>query len=212
MFCWPHADGYRVVVNEFHSLATGPLTASRQDKVAWEPTEGIEWTAFKDAPEPAANGRIRLLQMRQLADRFRGQNVDDGTGQVWQLRLLRQPLYRFNRKDSPAAPDDGTDAAADAEVLDGAVFTLASGTDPEIIVLLAARATDDGHRWEYALARFSDRPMKAWLDEREIWSVERARPNKSKPHTFFDVEKLVRPPEPEVPPALIEIDPEDPTR
>ncbi|MGH7130311.1 MAG: hypothetical protein ACREIV_17205, partial [Planctomycetaceae bacterium] len=141
MFCWPHRDGYRVVVNEFHSLLAEPLTAFRGEAEAWSPREkGIEWKSFDDAPPPAKTAALRLVQMRRLADRFRGENLDDSTGQTWKLRLLRQPLYRFDRSEA-AEPKQGS-------TLDGALFTLASGTDPEILVLIAARTKEDQHQWQ----------------------------------------------------------------
>ena len=188
MFCWPHADGYRVVVNEFHSLLSEPLTAVRDGRVAWTPDEaGIAWRPFESAPAPGGTAAQRLLQMRRLANRFRGENLDDDSRQTWKLRLLPQPLYRFDL--SQQREESKTTA------LDGALFTLASGTDPEILILIAARATDEGDRWTWAVARFSDRPLTAWLDEEKIWSVERAQPTRSKPHTYFDVDRLVQPPE-----------------
>ena len=190
MFCWPHAEGYRVVVNEFHSLLTEPLSAERDGEKAWAPREaGIEWTAFGQAPTPADSSTGRTLQLRRLSERFRGENVDDSSGKKWELRLLSQPLYRFDLSES---------AAADAPVLDGGLFTLASGTDPEILILIAARRIEDAYQWQWAVARFSDRPLTAWLDDEEVWTVERARPSPDKPHTFFDVAKL------EHPPALLE--------
>lgn len=187
MFCWPHADGYRVVVNEFHSLLTEPLTALRDDAPAWTPREaGITWQAFKGAPSPAATAGLRLTQMRQLAERFRGENVDDNSGKKWALRLLRQPLFRHVAPQEPVK--------ADNPVRDGALFALVSGTDPEVLVLIEARPTPEGHVWHWALARFSDRPLTAWLDDEQVWSVERARPSPTKPHTYFDVARIVRPP------------------
>jgi hypothetical protein len=187
MFCWPHAEGYRVVVNEFHSLLTEPLSAAREGEEVWAPREaGIEWTSFEEAPSPADTVTGRTLQLRRLAERFRGENVDDSSDKTWELRLLSQPLYRFDLSE---------DAANDAPVLDGGLFTLASGTDPEILILIAARRIDGDWQWQWALARFSDRPLTAWLDGEQVWAVERARPSREKPHIYFDVAKLEHPPE-----------------
>jgi hypothetical protein len=195
MFCWPHSAGYRVVVNEFHSLITEPLTAVRDGTPAWAPREeGITWKPFDKSPEPAASPAARLLQMRQLAGRFRGENLDDSTGKAWDLRLMPTPVFRFDLS--------AKENASQRDVLDGAIFSLASGTDPEIFILLSARSTQNGRRWHWALARFSDRPLKAWLDESEVFSVPRARPAPSLPHAYFDVDQIERPPEiPEDKPA-----------
>lgn len=192
MFCWPHADGYRMVTNEFHSLLTEPLTAVREMESAWAPRDGLAWKEFPEAPEPVATRTGRLAQLRQLASRFRGESVDDTTGQKWELRLLRQPLYRYNL---PERERETTDRA-----LDGALFTLASGTDPEILILVEARASEGARNWHWALGRFSDRPLTAWLDDRQVWSVERSRPNRTAGYHCFNVDQLVRPPQPEAEP------------
>lgn len=186
MFCWPHQDGDRVVVNEFHSFLTEPLTAARDGQPAWTPeTGGIEWKDLAEAPAPASGAAQRLFQMRRLTQRFRGENSDDQPGgKNWELRLLPNPLYRYQLPESKTG----------GELIDGALFTLASGTDPEVLILLEARKTVDGESWRYALARFSDRPLSVWLDDNQIWSVPRARPSRSTPHTYFDVDRLKQPP------------------
>jgi hypothetical protein len=192
MFCWPHADGFRMVTNEFHSLVTEPLTAEREMESAWAPRDGIAWKEFPEAPEPVETRTGRLAQLRQLASRFRGESVDDTTGQKWELRLLRQPLFRYALPEPEEKVTDG--------VLDGALFTLASGTDPEILVLVEAREFKGGRDWHWALARFSDRPLKAWLDNQQVWSVERSRPNVSAAYHCFNVDQLLGPPQPETGP------------
>lgn len=189
MFCWPHADGYRMVTNEFHALLTEPMTAVRQEEQVWTPRDGIEWKEFPEAPEPIATRTGRLAQLRQLANRFRGESVDDTTGQKWELRLLRQPLYRY---DLPERTEESEDA-----VQDGALFALASGTDPEILMLVEARESRGGRHWHWALARFSDRPLTAWLDDHKVWSVDRSRPNHLTAYHCFNVDQLVRPPQSE---------------
>ncbi|MCA9054433.1 MAG: hypothetical protein KDA75_11380 [Planctomycetaceae bacterium] len=188
VFCWPHRDGYRVVVNEFHSLSEQPLLAERNGSRPWKPRQaGIAWKAFQEAPVPADSAPRRLLQMRQLVGRFRGENVDDqGNGDRWGLRLMPSPLYRFDLSSR--------NASSVQPVVDGALFALASGTDPEIFILIAARRTETGPQWQWALARFSDRPLMAWLDEQEVLSLPRAVPNVEHVHTYFDIDQLEAPP------------------
>ena len=102
--------------------------------------------------------------MRSLSREFTGRSLSD-QGRSWELRLLPQPLYRYE--------------STDPDVLDGAVFTLVSsaGTDPEIILILEARKTESGPRWVYAAARFSD--MNLWLNHKgqEVWSSIRSEEN-----------------------------------
>jgi len=81
-----------------------------------------------DAPPPADSAAQRQIQIKQLVRDFTAHvNV---RGDRWELRLLPQPLYKY---DGP-----------DPDVLSGAVFTFVGFiTDPEIILLLEARRTPD---------------------------------------------------------------------
>ena len=64
--------------------------------------------------------------MRDLAREFSG-TTQDLEEHRWELRLLPQPLYRYE--------------STDPDVLDGAVFAFvtSAGTDPEAILVLEAR-------------------------------------------------------------------------
>jgi hypothetical protein len=77
--------------------------------------------------------------------------------------LLTQPLYRYEGLD-PGKLDRG--------VLDGAIFSFAVGTDPEVLLVLEARQLKDGARWEFAIARFHYVEMKAKYKDREVFSAE----------------------------------------
>ena len=117
------------------------------------------------APAPAATAPLRLVQLRTVAREFSGRSLS-ARGQAWALRLLPQPLFRYE--------------STDPEVIDGAVFALVSsaGTDPEVILLLEARRGADGPRWMFAAARFSD--MDLWLEHKnqEVWSSIRSEENR----------------------------------
>ena len=69
----------------------------------------------------------------------------------WELRLLPQPLYRYE--------------STDPDVLDGAVFAFvtSAGTDPEALLVLEARKPAAGCDpvWHYAIARFTD--LNLWV-------------------------------------------------
>ena len=88
--------------------------------------------------------------MRALARDFSAETQDDKE-QHWDLRLLPQPLYRYE--------------STDPDVLDGAVFAFvtSAGTDPEAILVLEARKPAGGGEpvWHYAVARFTD--LNLWV-------------------------------------------------
>jgi hypothetical protein len=143
--------------HELHSLSMAVLVVDRQAAEQWVPqAAGVDLKPAEGAPAPAGSAPQRLGQMRALARDFSGRSLSD-QGQAWELRLLPQPLYRYE--------------SSDPDVLDGALFALVSsaGTDPEIILLLEARRASSGPQWVFGAARFSD--MNLWLKYKgqEVW-------------------------------------------
>jgi hypothetical protein len=164
IFSHPSGDGRRVMCHELHSLSLEVLVVDREASEQWVPqAAGVDLKPLEGAP-PARTAIQRLAQMRGLAREFTGRSLSD-QGQTWELRLLPQPLYRYE--------------STDPDVLDGALFTLVSsaGTDPEIILLLEARKSPSGHQWVSGAARFSD--MNLWLNHKgqEVWKSIRSDEN-----------------------------------
>ncbi|MEZ6061089.1 MAG: hypothetical protein R3C19_12055 [Planctomycetaceae bacterium] len=153
-------DGTKQIVHELHSLAPSGLTATLPKLGdVWHPTKpGLPLSVLEEAPAPADSAPGRLLQMRRLGREFSGHSVDFEGGR-WQLRLLPQPLYRYETGD---------------DIHDGAVFSMVSnaGTDPEILLVFEVRDTGNGPRWHYAAARFSD--LRLYLDHKgkRVWQFE----------------------------------------
>ena len=172
---------------EFHSLTSGLATATRAGQPEWHPDRaGIELKPIPDAPAPAGSPALRLRQMRDLAKEFTATETDrkDVTRE---LRLLTQPLYRYQ--------------STDPDVLDGALFTFAEGNDCEIFMLIEARRGDHGVAWQFALARMNSVALRVLHYKREVWSVptipwEQAF-NPSEPYTLliFRPGQGVNPPE-----------------
>jgi hypothetical protein len=155
----------RVICHELHSLSPAVLVVEHPGPNTWVPqAAGVELAPVDGAPVPAATAAERSVQMRSLARQFGGRALSD-RGQNWDLRLLPQPLYRYESSD-PA-------------VIDGALFALISsaGTDPEILLLLEARKTEGGAAWVFGAARFSD--MNLWLSHKDkvVWSSIRGPEN-----------------------------------
>ena len=129
------AIGPKVITHEFHSLATTVLDVTHEgepEERQWKPSApGITLLPIADAPAPAPSSARRLTQMRALTNEFTARS-EDKQGQSWDLRLLPQPLYRYQ--------------STDPEVLDGAVFSFvtSAGTDPEILLIIEARRERKG--------------------------------------------------------------------
>jgi len=149
-------------MHEMCSLAEAPLKATwSEGSAVWRPARtGGVFRKVPGAPVPAETGRARLAQMRTIAGNFTAATSappDYGGGRSHgELRLMPQPLYR-NDGESPTA-------------LDGALFTFAFGTDPEVLLVLEARKTPDGPVWHYAAAPFTDFEIDLKYKGELVWS------------------------------------------
>jgi hypothetical protein len=147
--------GRRIAFQEFHLLSEEPIApADMAGRYRWAPAEGLTRLRLEGAPEPADTPALRLTQMRQLLREFTAHMEANG---VWELRLLPQPLIRYQPKEGP--------------VVDGALFTFvwSKGTDPELILLMECRKTTNGMAWEYAPVRFSNRELWLKHHDQEVW-------------------------------------------
>lgn len=153
---------FKHVSHELQSLSLNNVIAERDAQPRWYPSRaGVAFKAVPNAPRPAETPLRRARQLKALAAEFSAQKFDSKM-QRTTLRLLTQPLYRY-KSTNPA-------------VLDGALFVFAEGTDPEIVLLLEARKTDDQYRWQFAAARLNHLELRLSHKRRQVWSVRPAVP------------------------------------
>jgi hypothetical protein len=158
LFSYLNGKGGRVYCHAFHSLATGPLEATRNGKPFWKPAEkGIEWLPVPGADAPADSRSRRLIQMREIARRVTAYTEEQSRGKRV-LRLMPQPLYRYAEK-----PDSRDDSA---------IFAYVVGNDPEVLLVVESIDGRTGPQWHYAFARSTRSQSVALLDEREVWRYE----------------------------------------
>ncbi|WP_149497330.1 hypothetical protein [Roseiconus lacunae] len=160
---------------EFHLMNPSPIEPLRIGKLGpkvWEPN--VDTLALKpipDAPAVAAQAGTRLRQMRGLARRFSAEMIN--AGQTNTLRLLPQPLYRYQNS---------------TEEFDGALFAFVwdTGTDPEVLLRIELIGSGDEARWAYQPMRFTYRAVNASLDQKRIWEqaefYERDQSRQSAPY------------------------------
>jgi hypothetical protein len=150
------------------SLSQHPLTARFDSKTIWAPRKpGIEFKPAGNAEVPADSPQRRLVQMRNLAREFTVE-IDEQSGVTSQLRLLTQPIFRYQPTAGPAK--------------DGAIFALSAGTDPDALLVLEARQSGEELRWEYAFGRLHFVALRAFRDGKEVWNVDRDLENRK--HVF----------------------------
>lgn len=154
IFLAPQSDDNWLI--EFQSLSDHPLELKNKSGIAWRPQRpGVQRHAFDDAPAPAGTKVRRLAQMRALARQFSGRD-DFEQREDYLLRLLPNPMIRY--------------ADADSGLVDGALFALVHGTDPEMLLLIEARREDDGGaQWYWALAPMTSYELHADLNDEEVW-------------------------------------------
>jgi hypothetical protein len=159
----------RGVNHELHSLSLSTLYVTREGthENIWNPKlPGIELAPIVGAPAPVRSAAQRLVQLRAFARDFSA-TTRDAHDNRWELRLLSQPLYRYE--------------STDPEVLDGALFAYvtSAGTDPEALLLIEAREPPKGGKpvWYRALARFTDLNLSVRYKGTEVFSAESTRGN-----------------------------------
>jgi|tagenome__1003787_1003787.scaffolds.fasta_scaffold20842230_2 hypothetical protein len=148
------------VIRECASFSSDGLECRVDGRTVWSPKSGdLVAKRIPETPAPAESKVQRLVEMRNLARRFSGRRYNWRETDVLELRLLTTPLFRFQ--------------ASEKGIVDGAIFSFAKGTDPEVLLLLEAVTNMPGQDayWQYSLARMSSQKQVMRLDEKEIWTV-----------------------------------------
>ncbi len=161
VFSFP-ATGPRNVYHEFSSLSLSVLDVQRPGTHPWLWTPlapGVEIRPIEGAPAPAPSAPQRLSQMRALVRDFTA-STKDHTDRRWELRLLPQPLHRYE--------------STDPGIIDGAVFAFvtSAGTDPEAFLVVEVRKPGGAGRsvWHYAISRFTDTEIWVRHNGKEVFT------------------------------------------
>ena len=198
VYVWTHNGRPMLVASWYHwfspdwgatleacSLAEEPVTARIDDVRFWNSDKpGLTLSPLADTEAPATTPAARLGQMRQLAGNFVAHLTDTretASGVERELRLLKQPIFRY-----PAAN-------AKATYLDGALFAFVEGTDPEVFLLLEAVKAEDGASWQFGLARMNTDELRVNFRDTTVWSVSSVKDWKdmsTEPYALFKSEHL----------------------
>jgi hypothetical protein len=168
-------------LHEFTSLSTDRVRAVGPAGVApwpWAPqAPGVVLRPIPDAGAPEPDAPRRLRRMRELARRFRAfEHFEPKPGeppQRYELRLLPQPVVRY---EDPASG-----------VVDGGLFFLVYGQNPEIALVIEARVQGAAPAtWSYGVGRISAARSHVQLDDREVADLPRINDNDlSRPYAGF---------------------------
>ena len=116
---------------------------------------------FPSAPLPAEDATKRLRQMRELVRPIKAYEYFKPRNQPkperYELRVLPQPVHRY--------------ADAKSGLIDGGMFIIAYGLNPEIVLLLEARSEGSAEpAWHCGFAPIALAELHVELDDNEIWS------------------------------------------
>lgn len=153
---------------EIVSLSPHRIHAHKKTYLDWHAEKpGLNLTVLPDSGTPADRPALRLAQMRQLMRRFTAHESAVIEGRV-ELRPMTNALHRY---------EDGK-----ANLIDGALFAFANGTNPEVFVLLEAHSVPGGSPvWKYSLAQMTGGAVSVSLDGNEVWSSPEADPPAIRP-------------------------------
>ena len=145
--------------HECISLSDASLTASLNSQVVWSPTKpGLTWNAVQLPQAPGSTPSRRLIQFRTIARTFSGTLFAPGAPA--RLNLIPQPLLRYS------APEEG--------IVDGAIFSMAVATDPELFLVIEAIETDGEQSWRYSAARSHFWTLELKKDQEKVWRADDA--------------------------------------
>ena len=184
-FIWPNGANFGSS-HELHALTGDKIAGDWRGQIRWRPGDpALAWTTLPEAA--ALTAAKRSIEARQIVRRFAARSTDRNA-QTSELRLQPRAFFEYE-----ASPDK-----AGAEIEDwlgGALFSLAHGTDTEVVVWLEAVRDRDKPAWHFTCVRMSDLALAVTLDDKEVWTAERAQYNQyDGPYLCTAPEFLTEPP------------------
>jgi hypothetical protein len=149
-------------LGELTSLAPGPISATVQGIGTWQPSSaGITMQKFPKAPIPAEDAPQRLRQMKELVRQLKAYEffkpANHPSIERYELRVLPQPVHRY--------------ADANSGLLDGGMFIISYGLNPELVLLVEARRDASSRpAWYCGFARIAIAELHVDFESKEIWS------------------------------------------
>ncbi len=114
---------------------------------------------FPDSPDVGDKPAVRLRQMKEISRRFEAHEFWDPNNSRFEMRLLVQPVHRYQDES--------------IKLTDGAVFVLAHGTNPEVLIQIEAHADEQPPHWRYSLVRLGSAELHVSIDGKEVWKQDR---------------------------------------
>ncbi len=143
--------------HEVTSLSPDALVATLAGDVVWRPEAAdLAGTVIAENTPPAATEPMRLTQMRAIARDITGKHLPPDLP-AKELRLMPTPLIRYQDLEKG--------------IVDGTLFALAVGTDPEVLVTIEARKIGAVSKWHLAAFRSHFDGLEMSYKGKPLWNA-----------------------------------------
>ncbi len=150
----------RVWYHQFHATADLPIKMRMSNGETWTPKESnVRFQPLAGTPSPAETPSARMRQMKGIVQKITAHQLwswKGGDGARHELRLLTTPVHRYDDRDQ--------------QLIDGALFIIAQGTNPEATLFLEAVARVDEPKpiWQFGIGRTSNAEIFVSYDDQVI--------------------------------------------
>lgn len=147
----------------YEFIATGDHVALKVPSgQTWQPEPPALAMSRVDDLRPSATAAARRQQARELSRRFEMAEFLPPDDARTTLRLFPRPIHEYGNEK--------------ADVLTGAMFVYANGTNPEVLLIVEAVRSDSGEViWQHGCAPLSTARLEATLAGRVVWEAEKMR-------------------------------------
>lgn len=151
------------------------LRANLDGRTWWrEHDSGFKLKDLPNGPQPATSTTARQRQIKSLAAKFTAHEFWDPDNSRFELRLIERPLLTYSD------PDKG--------LLDGALFTFANGTNPEILLYLEVHADPTGKtsgKFRFGVGRLAHAELHLAFEGTEVFTEGRFGTNTGPGKDYF---------------------------
>ena len=143
----------------FHTTSDTPIQLTASNGETWTPqANSLKIQRLADAPTPAETPAGRIRQMKAFAQKFSAHEFWTNTDRPrHELRLLTAPVHRYEDREH--------------QLIDGAMFIIAQGTNPEVTLFLEAVHPADEAKpiWQFGLGRTGLAEIVVHYDDKEVF-------------------------------------------
>ena len=120
----------------------------------------MKFQPLPNAPPPAETPSAGLRQMKAFLQKFSAHQLwtwREGDGSRHELRMLTTPVHRYEDREQ--------------QLIDGALFIIAQGTNPEATLFLEAVNSADGGKpnWQFGIGRTSFAEQIVHYEDQEVY-------------------------------------------